>query len=88
MSIPLTLSNLDDEIFRRLELEAKRRSVDIETVAKELLIERLQTQCTPAVGNGKFRDASSLAGTWNESEYQEFMSATADFGRIEPEAWQ
>jgi plasmid stability protein len=88
MSISLTISNLDDETFRRLQAEAQRRGSDIESVAKTLLAENLPAGMLPTPAKGQYRDASSLAGTWSEQDYQEFMTTVAEFGRIDPEAWQ
>jgi plasmid stability protein len=88
MSVSLTISNLDEETFRRLQAEAKRSGSDPETVARKLLTDNLQTPSDAAPPRRKRRDLSALAGSWTEEEYQEFMDAIADFGRIEPEMWQ
>ena len=91
MSVSLTISNLDDETFRRLQAEAKRTGSDPATVAKSVLEKNLPKE--PAASGGTLRrlphhDLDHLAGTWTEEEYQEFMAAIADFGKIEPEEWR
>jgi plasmid stability protein len=85
MSVTLTISNLEDETFRRLQAEAQRSGADLQTVARKVLAENLPPESTPESTNGKHRDVSTLAGTWTEDEYQQFMAAIADFGRIDPE---
>lgn len=87
MSVSLTISNLDDDTFRRLQAEAQRRGVDLPAAASAVLAEGLKSQ--PSLRSGMpHHDLDHLAGTWSEAEAKEFLDAIADFGRIEPEMWQ
>jgi plasmid stability protein len=91
MSVSLTLSNLDDETFRRLQAEAQRRGVDVESAAKSVLASHLPAK--PAERNERsngppYHDLDFLAGTWTDEEAQEFLDAIADCGRVDPEMWQ
>ena len=87
MSVNLTISNLDNETFRLLQIEAERRGGDVPTVASALLAEHLKSNNVPR-GDVPHHDLDHLAGTWSAAEANEFLEAIADFGRVEPEAWQ
>lgn len=91
MSVSLTISNLDDETFRRLRAEAKRTGSDPESVAKSVLAKNLPAP--PPAENGfppgpPYHDLDFLIGTWTEEEASQFEEAVADCRRIDPEMWQ
>jgi hypothetical protein len=91
MSTSLTISNLDDETFRRLQAEANRTGSDPESVAKSVLAKNLPA--APAGSNGfpegpPYHDLDFMFGTWTEEEYQQFMNVLAEQRRIDPELWQ
>ena len=81
----LTITDVDASTLRSLELEARRRGVDVATVARDLLREAAPP--APASPSG-YHDLDPLAGTWTDADLQEFESAIGDFGRIDPELWK
>jgi hypothetical protein len=87
MSAPLTISDVDAETMQRLEAEARRRGVDVNVLARDLLQQGLPPN-TPASANGPFHDLDFLAGSWSEADAAEFETATADFQKIDPELWK
>ena len=69
MSVSLTISNLDDETFRRLQAEAQRRGVDIESTAKSVLASNLPataTERSERLNGPPYHDLDFLAGTWTD----------------------
>jgi plasmid stability protein len=101
MSISFTISNLDDETFRRLQAEAQRTGSDPESVAKSVLANGLSTDAAAVgsvIGEQKaskispgavpHHDLDYLAGTWTEEEAKQFLEAIADCRRIDLDEWQ
>ena len=91
MSVSLTISNLDDETFRRLQAEAQRTGSDPESVAKTVLAKSLPA--APGGPNGfpegpPFHDLDFLAGTMSEEEANHLLEIIAEQRRIDPEDWQ
>lgn len=83
----LTITNVDASTLRSLELEARRRGVDVATVARDLLREAAPPPPAPASPSG-CHDLDPLAGTWTDADAKEFESAVGEFGRVDPELWK
>ena len=89
MSVSLTISNLDDEMYRRLQAEAQRRCSDVESIAKSALARGLDSVSASSVANGPpYRDLDFLSGTWTEVEAKEFLNIVDGFRCIDTETWQ
>lgn len=88
MSISLTIPNLDDETFRRLQAEAQRTGSNPESVAQKVLSDNLPSLPTAGPVGGKYRDLSAIAGSWTDEEYRQFLEAVADCRCIDPEIWK
>ena len=91
MGITITINDLDPMTLQRLESEARRRGIDMGTLARDVL-----RQALPPVGGQLDRGAASqlhhdldhLAGTWSEADAREFAAAVEPFGRIDAELWK
>lgn len=91
MSVSFTISNLDDETFRRLQIEAQRRGVDLESAARSVLASNLPAvEQTPrgATNGPPYHDLDFLVGTWSEDEAQSFLDAVSQFRPIDRDVWQ
>jgi hypothetical protein len=91
MSVSLTISNLDDETFRRLQMEAQRRGQDVESLSRSLISRGLPVA---AANSGEispgppYHDLDFMIGTWTDQEANEFTNIVSDFRRIDPEMWR
>ena len=89
MSMSLTISNLDDETYRRLQADALLHGSDVESIARNALTKGLAADRAISPANGPpYRDLDFMAGTWTEAETQEFLEIVGEFRRIDPEIWQ
>ena len=91
MSVNLTISNLDDETFRRLKAEAERTGSDPESVAKDVLAKSLQVKHfkpTEMPEGPPYHDLDFLIGTMSEEEANQFLEVLAEQRQIDPEMWQ
>jgi plasmid stability protein len=70
---------LEDHLALRLREEAARRGLTLEALAARLLETALETP-------SKRRDVSDLAGTWTQSDLEEFNSAIADMNVVDENA--
>ena len=90
MGTSITITDLDAVTFQRLEQEARRRGVDVNTLAREVL--RQAVPPTDAQGASPaptlHHDLDDLAGTWSEADARAFEAAVEGFGRIDPELWK
>jgi hypothetical protein len=88
MSVSLTIPDLDDDTYRRLEAEAQRRGADVESIAKKAIEKGLGGDHAATLTGPPYHDLDFLAGTWSEEEAREFEKNTSEFRRIDPEMWQ
>jgi plasmid stability protein len=91
MSVSLTISNLDDETFRRLQAEAQRTGSDPISVAKSVLARNLPAApvATPEMPAGPpYHDLDFMFGTWTEEEAKQFLDILSEQRQIDPELWQ
>lgn len=87
MATDITIQNLDDATAEWIDREARRRGVSVESLALELIrrgisIDEQSSQLQT------YHDLDSLAGTWSEEQEKEFLSAIADFGRVDEKLWR
>jgi hypothetical protein len=87
MGTAITL-DLDPATMERLRAEARRRGIDVSAVAQESLNRGLPPICSAITGQPPYHDLDAFAGTWSEGEAEEFLAATQDFARIDPELWR
>lgn len=85
MGTALTINDLDVVTLQRLESEARRRGVDVSTLAREVLRQAVPSEVPTTQVH---HDLDSLAGTWSEADARAFEAATVGFGRVDPELWK
>lgn len=88
MGATITITNLDPVTLHRLESEARRRGVDVATVAGELLRDAAPPPVPPAANGQTYHDLDALAGTWTEDDVRSFDAAVADFARVDQDLWK
>ena len=92
MGSSITINGLDSMTLHRLEVEARRRGVDVATVARDVL----RRGVPPAEPQGQagssephvHHDLDHFAGTWSEADADTFAAAVEPFARIDPELWK
>ncbi len=77
--------DLDERTLDRLASEACRRNLGLGATAGELLRERFGTRDADLPAGSSLE---SLAGTWTDAEARSFLSAVADFDRVDPDLWK
>jgi len=87
MNAELTLKNIDDEVLKRLQAEAKKRGIDLNTFVLRIF-KGIVGLDTGKESEGVYYDLDYLAGTWTEEEAQAFAKASEDFNKIDKELWQ
>jgi hypothetical protein len=87
MSKDITIRNLDEETVHWLDAEARRRDTDVERIVIELLHQEAKSRSRPKE-TPVFHDLDALAGTWTQEDAEEFLKATADFGKIDESLWR
>ena len=87
MKATITIQELDSQTMGWIKQKATQRGITPEALVVELIHKSIQTEQadSPLV---VYRDAESLAGTWDEVALQEFLETTADFDQIDKELWQ
>jgi len=83
MIAQMTLRRVPDAVKKKLRARSRQSGHSINRTTIELLEEALGITAS----DGKKRDLSMLAGTWQEAEYQEFAGSTALFEEIDAEVW-
>jgi plasmid stability protein len=78
----LTVRNLPEEVASALDREKRTRGISLNQTVKDLL--RLSLGVTGTRSNGIAR----FAGTWNQAEHKEFLSAIHSFEEIDPDLWK
>jgi plasmid stability protein len=78
----LTVRNLPDEVAAALEREKRRRGTSMNQTVIDLLRQSLGVKGTRSNG------VARLAGTWTESEHQQFLSAIRTFEEIDQDLWK
>ncbi|MGC2656666.1 MAG: hypothetical protein WA324_01725 [Bryobacteraceae bacterium] len=78
----LTVRNLPVELAAALENEKRKRGTSLNQTVIDLLEQSLGITGTRSNGVGR------LAGTWTETEHQEFLSSLTVFEEIDREFWK
>ena len=87
MTDSIIIDSLDSETLKKLEDEAQRRGVDVNSLASQLLKELLKTKAgQPEHLNG--HELDTLAGTWSDEEAKAFLSNMSDFEIIDTDLWK
>jgi hypothetical protein len=80
----LTIRFPDRTLGDLLRRESQKRGESI----NKIVIETLENSLAGAGRHRRFRDLDHLAGTWSQTELEEFNAAVAALDRIDPEDWQ
>lgn len=82
----ITVRNLPPAVARAVKEKARKEKLSLNKAIVKLLEE------ATGAGAGKRKvvhhDLDHLAGTWSESEYEEFMAALREQRQIDPEMWK
>ena len=87
MATSLTIDPLDDNTLRRLEAEARRRGLDVSSMAAELLKAGLELP-QRSRGGAAGRTLKELAGTWSRKEADHFLATISDLEQVDEQLWQ
>jgi hypothetical protein len=74
--------DLSDTTVKMLEAEASRHNTDVESLAKELILQGLQQRLESEPGFDVF------SGLWSIEEAAQFEAATAHSSKVDEEVWQ
>jgi hypothetical protein len=79
----ITLHNLKPDLDKMIKKKAKKEGLSINKMVQKLLQQALGL-------NSKRRkeDFSEFCNVWSAAEYEEFISNTGDFDRIDKEDWK
>ena len=80
----ITLRDLPEPLEREFRKQAQRRGSSINKLIISILEKGLGLQSA----QGKKRDLSSLAGTWDEAAFSEYAQAERAFETIDTENWK
>jgi hypothetical protein len=81
-ALHLTVRNLPKEIAVALEKEKRKRGKSLNQTVIDLLGQSLGVTGTRSNG------VARLAGTWTDTEHQEFLAAMPVFEEIDREFWK
>lgn len=87
MNREIIISNIEKILFDRLKFEADREGTDIKTYVKKLIKKSLGLEKVTDE-NIKYHDLDSLAGTWSNDDFQDFIANTEKFNSIDKELWK
>jgi hypothetical protein len=86
MNRSIIIENIDNAVFERLKLEAKKQGTDLKTIIIKLLQNSLGLPNT-SDKSITHSDLDKLAGTWSEEEYLEFNKNISSFNKVDTELW-
>jgi hypothetical protein len=84
----LIVRELDDETVTWITQKAQQSGVSVEDIIKQLIYQGVEIERKGEQEEQVYHDLDQLAGTWDEEETAEFLSAIEDFGKINPDLWQ
>ena len=82
----ITVRNLPPAVAKAVREKARREKLSLNKA-----VARLLEEATGNADRGKqivHHDLDTLAGTWSEAEYREFMASLHEQRRIDPEMWE
>jgi hypothetical protein len=90
MGFSITINDVDAITLQRLETEARRRGVDVSTLARDVLRQSVPPSeaAPPSPAAAPHHDLDALAGTWSDADTREFEAAVEGFAHIDPELWK
>jgi len=80
----MTIRNIPAELAQALNKERQRRGISLNRTVLALLRNALGVPNAVTGSNG----LRHLAGTWSETEYQQFEQAVQPFAEIDEAMWQ
>lgn len=80
----LTVRNLPPHLSRALQKEVRRRGLSLNETVKLLLSRELGIAADESTDNG----LRKYAGKWSQEEFEEFVSNTAEFEKIDEDVWR
>ncbi len=80
----ITIRCPDDALGELLRKESQKRGESI----NKIVVETLENSLAGAGRRRRFQDLDHLAGTWSQTELEEFNAAVAALDHIDPEDWQ
>jgi hypothetical protein len=82
----VTVHQIDDQMARMIEDEAKKRGTSMNKVIKSLLAQSLGMK--PPAEGAHHEDFAEFCGVWSSDDAAEFASMHADFERVDPDDWR
>ena len=73
MNTSITIPNVDETVNRWISERAHQRGVPTEKIILELLEREIAKETART-----YQDLDALAGTWEEGQAREFLTATSD----------
>ena len=84
----LTVRGIDESLREWLKLEAKRNKQSVNRYVLTLLQEASGTNKTEKRAEVTHHELDHLAGSWSETELQEFLKQVAQARAIDEDLWQ
>ena len=81
----VSLRGLDNHMKNLLKAEAAKNGISVNGLILRYINKGIGLD---PVSRSKHSDLDSLAGTWSDSENDEFMAAIRDFERIDEDMWK
>jgi hypothetical protein len=82
----LTIRNIDEELNQVLRDKVKQTGFSLNTLVVNLL--KQATGLSKQQFTKKYSDLDSLAGTWDNEEYEEFNKNISSFNQIDEDMWK
>jgi hypothetical protein len=87
MGMSITIRALDELSVSWITQKAKQRGVSLEEIIVQLIHESIGVERSSSELKW-YNDLDSLAGTWNDEEFDEFLQVIADFNQVDEQLWQ
>ncbi len=83
MNTSITIPNVNEAVNQWISERAQQRGVPTERIILELIEREIAKETAQT-----YHDLDALAGTWDDAQAREFLTAACDFGQIEGELWR
>jgi hypothetical protein len=87
MADSITLHEIPFETMQLLQEESLRQGIDIETMVHIYIKQGLPISNRHNESSA-IHDLDALAGTWSESDFEEFSRTVADFSIVDEDLWK
>ena len=84
MNTSITIKNVEESVNNWIIEQARKRGLSAETIILETIRKEIRAE-NKSVSLPTYHELDSLAGTWDEDQAQEFLTATNDFGKVDQE---